>query len=158
MPFKLKAQTTGGQKRDAKTSLDTAASLSKRAAVPNANALVMMESAPKVARPQRLPQVASLNIVIYKVTDRAADVWPQYQEDPTMKLWQVQLDHAARPSFLFQHRDAFEEFLRQAHAKDTSVPETLRGLEEEGGIRLVIADRADPDGVQMRVRTHAVPL
>ena len=75
-----------------------------------------------------------------------------------MQLWQVQLDHAARPSFLFQHRDAFEEFLRQAHAKDTSVPETLRGLEEEGGIRLVIADRTDPDGVQMRVRTRAVLL
>ena len=48
--------------------------------------------AQNVSRPQ---SNAPVNICVYKATDSSGDVWPQF---PDTKLWQVQLDHDARPS------------------------------------------------------------
>ena len=45
-----------------------------------------------VARPQ---SNAPVNLCVYKVTDSSGDVWPQY---PDTKLYQVQMEHDARPS------------------------------------------------------------
>ena len=44
-------------------------------------------------------------------------------------------------------RDSFADFLREAHAKVDGIPATIRELEDEIGVRLVIADKQDPDGV-----------
>ena len=53
-----------------------------------------LETSPaqNVSRPQ---SNAPVNICVYKATDSSGDVWPQF---PDTKLWQVQLDHDARPS------------------------------------------------------------
>ena len=53
---------------------------------------VMMESAPRSQnRPQRLLASAPLDVVIYKVTNRASDVWDKFTEADGAELWQVQL-------------------------------------------------------------------
>lgn len=39
-----------------------------------------------------------------EVTDKAADAWSQFDGAPNMKLWQIQMDHAARPSALYDLR------------------------------------------------------
>lgn len=49
---------------------------------------VMMENIRKPSRPQRLPASGPLNVCIYKVTDRAGDVWSNF-EGTTASLWQV---------------------------------------------------------------------
>ncbi len=54
----------------------------------------MMESAPK-NRPQRLPTTAPPNVVVYPATNCAADMWSQFQ-GTSAKLFQIQVDHAAR--------------------------------------------------------------
>ena len=54
----------------------------------------MLESAPK-NKPQRLPTTAPLNVVVYPATNCAADMWSQFQ-GTSAKLFQIQVDHAAR--------------------------------------------------------------
>lgn len=107
-----------------------------------------MESAPRTNRPQRLPASAPLDVVIYKVTKRASDVWDQFQESDGCALWQIQLEHAARPSAIFNLRDSFQDFLKEAGADgDSGIPTSLDVLQREAGIKLVLADRNDPDQV-----------
>ena len=48
--------------------------------------------------------MAPLNICVYKITDRASDAWSAFEGANDAKLWQIQLDHAARPSCLFDLR------------------------------------------------------
>ena len=55
---------------------------------PSAALLVMMENVSKPNRPQRLPATGPLNVCTYKVTDRAGDVWSNF-EGTTAALWQV---------------------------------------------------------------------
>ncbi len=38
---------------------------------------------------------------VYKATDKAADLWSQYDGVPGASLWQLQMEHPARPSALF---------------------------------------------------------
>ena len=44
-------------------------------------------------------------------------------------------------------RDSFTDFLREASAKVEGIPATVKELEDAVGVRLVVADRQDPDGV-----------
>ena len=78
----------------------------KRTKLPPLTDLVAMESTPKKPGAGRLPAVAPLNICVYKITDKAGDAWSQYENIPS-KLWQIQMDHAARPSALFNLRGSF---------------------------------------------------
>lgn len=51
-------------------------------------------------------------------------------------------------------RDSLADFLRDTNAKVEGLPATVRELEDSIGVRLVVADRQDPDGagfVQWRV-------
>ncbi len=82
---------------------------------------VMMESAPKHNRPQKRPATAPLNVCVYKVADRAGDVWSNF-EDSTAALWQIQVDHNAQQSVLFNLRDALSDFLREASADKEGYP------------------------------------
>jgi hypothetical protein len=79
----------------------------KKPKLPPLTDLVAMESAPKKAGASRLPAVAPLNICCYKITDKAGDAWSQFENVPDAKLWQIQLDHSARPSCLFNLRGSF---------------------------------------------------
>ena len=107
-----------------------------------------METAPRPNRPQRLPASAPLDVVIYKVTKRASDVWDQFTETDGAELWQIQLEHAARPSAIFNLRDSFQDFLKEAGAdSDSGIPTSLDVLQQKAGIKLVLADRNDPDKV-----------
>ena len=105
-----------------------------------------METAPRPNRPQRLPASAPLDVVIYKVTKRASDVWDQFTEADGAELWQIQMEHAARPSAIFNLRDSFQDFLKQADS-DSGIPTSLDVLQQKAGIKLTLADRNDPDKV-----------
>ena len=101
-----------------------------RASTPSAASLVVMDSMKKTDRPQRLPTTADLVLCIYKVTNRAGDLWDNFQ-GTDCGLWQIQavphanacvrcietrarheqVDHPAKPSIIFNLRDGFNDFL-----------------------------------------------
>ena len=70
---------------------DAEQSLAKkpRASTPSAASLVVMDSMKKTDRPQRLPTTADLVLCIYKVTNRAGDLWDNFQ-GTDCGLWQIQ--------------------------------------------------------------------
>ena len=45
----------------------------------------------------RPPATTPVNICIYEISDNAGDMWALRKDSPA-KLWQVQVEHAARPS------------------------------------------------------------
>ena len=66
--------------------------------------MVTLDAMPQTKRAQKKPAAAPLNVVIYKISDRAGDVWQKYETMNTVELWQVQMDHDARPCVLFSLR------------------------------------------------------
>ena len=56
-------------------------------------------------------------------------------------------DHAAQGSICTRLRDGFAEFLLAANSQSSDVPESIQQLEKDAGIRIVIADRQDPEDV-----------
>jgi uncharacterized protein (DUF736 family) len=78
--------------------------------------------------------------------DDAGDVWDAFQ-DKGVPLFQVQLDHPAQRAVTFQMRDAMNDFLRSLHKEDEAMPGTVQELERQLGVRIVIADRTDPEEV-----------
>ena len=148
MPFSFNLVPTplsqaSGEKRAGEAG---ATQQSKKPKLPDFSDLVAMESAPKKAGASRLPAVAPLNICCYKITDKAGDSWSQYENVPDAKLWQIQLEHSARPSALFNLRGSFNEFLAEAAKETDGFPNSLDAV-AKAGIRLVVADSNDPDGV-----------
>ena len=121
--------------------------------VPKASQLVMVEQGPRPANPKRLPDSAPVQVVVYKVTDSAGDCWSQY-DGADASLYQVQMKHEARPSALFDLSRSFGDFLKSVHAEDESVPVSLQDL-QHCGIKLVLADAQDPDGVGTFVQWRA---
>lgn len=132
MPFMVPTPLSQASSVEKRSSEGGSAQQAKKAkSLPPLGDLVAMESAPKRAGAQRprpplptalafslcvtsttikyrnkkhrLPAVAPLNICVYKITDRASDSWSAF-EGASAKLWQIQLDHAARPSCLFDLR------------------------------------------------------
>ena len=53
----------------------------------------------------------------------------------------------SRPSLLFNLRDAWKDFLESARSANADMPSAPEQLEKTGGVRLILADRNDPDGV-----------
>ena len=91
MPFALKNPyadaVAKGEKRPGE-SIEDPSTPKKAKKAPSAASLVMMENVSKPNRPQRLPATGPLNVCIYKVTDRAGDVWSNF-EGTTASLWQA---------------------------------------------------------------------
>ena len=148
MPFSFNLVPTplsqaSGEKRAGEAG---ATQQSKKPKLPDFSDLVAMESAPKKAGASRLPAVAPLNICFFKITDKAGDAWSQFENVPDAKLWQIQLEHSARPSALFNLRGSFNEFLAEAAKETDGFPNSLDAV-AKAGIRLVVADSNDPDGV-----------
>lgn len=115
--------------------------------VPKADDVTFIEPPPKrAASTQRLPTWAPVLVCIYKITDEASDIWNAYEGNDGIQLWQVQVGHEARPSITFGLIESFNDFLRNAHATNESMPTTLIDL-QVAGIKLVTTDAADPDGV-----------
>ena len=109
-----------------------------------------MESAPRVKMQQRRPAVAPLNICIYKVTDKAGDVWSVFENSPSAKLWQIQLDHNAHSSILFQLWNSFEDFLGEKSSNNENYPKNKDELLHGGGATLVFSNNKRPENVGTR--------
>ena len=61
---------------------------------------------------QRPTTNAPVNICVYKVTDCAGDLWGNFKDVQT-KLWQIQIDHDARPNVTVRMYDSFNECLKE---------------------------------------------
>ena len=110
-------------------------STTKKAKLPPADSdLVALESAAKKPAARRLPATAPLIICLYKVTSKAGDIWSQFEGIHDAGLFQLQLEHGARPSALFDIRGSFNEFLAQAAQGNEGFPKSLDDL-AKGGIR-----------------------
>ena len=100
-------------------------------------------------RPQqtstRLPSSAPVVVCLYKVTDRARDVW-SVVEDTSAGLYQVQIKHDARPSVTFDILGSFGSYLQKANAENDDIPATLSDLSRNAFIKLVLTGD-DPESV-----------
>ena len=116
--------------------------------IPRAAECTLVEKGPKPqTSAKRLPAHAPVTMCLYKVTDQACDVWNVFEDKPDVKLFQVQIEHAAKPSISFGLVDKFNSFLRTMHARDETIPASLTDLQQQAGIKLVVTDRQDPDNV-----------
>ena len=101
------------------------------------------QMSPAEPRPQRVTTNAPVAICVYPVTDSAGDLWSQYK-DTHEKLWQIQVDHDARPSISVNIRRSLEEYLKDS--KD-GLPETIQKLQSECGIKLTMTGKDDTDSL-----------
>ena len=119
-----------------------------RKVVPRASEVVVVEQGPqRVKQPSRLPSSAPVVVCVYLVTESAADVWPVYEGTTGVSVWQIQIEHAARPSILYDSISSWQDYLKKAHSEDDSVPGSLGELTTQCGCKLVISDASDPEGV-----------
>ena len=140
--FSVAAATTPAKKNQASVEPTSG----RPAKVPKACEITVQDGPRPQQTPQRLPTSAPVNVVMYKVSDVAGDVWEAYQ-GKEVPLWQVQIDHPAQRAITFDMRNGFNDFLRTAHAGAEALPTTVQDLERGAGIRLVVSDRADPEDV-----------
>ena len=96
-------------------------------------------------RPQKVTTNAPVVICVYPVTDCAGDLWAQYK-DTDEKLWQIQVDHDARPSISVNIRRSLEEYLKDASAEG-GLPETIQKLQSDCGIKLTMTGKDDTDSL-----------
>ena len=116
--------------------------------IPRAAECTLVEKGPKPqTSAKRFPAHAPVTLCIYKVTDQACDVWNVFEDKPDVKLFQVQIEHAAKPSISYFIVDKFNSFLRTMHARDETIPASLTDLQQKAGIKLVVTDRQDPDEI-----------
>ena len=91
---------------------------------------------------------APVNMCVYKITDASGDVWPAF---PDTKLWQIQIDHDARPSVSVAVVQGLNDYLKQT----PGAPDNVQKLQIDAGIKLVLTNLDDPDSlgcfVQYRV-------
>ena len=124
---------------------------------------ISVEQTPRQTQPtRRLPSSAPVCVCLYKYTDCAADLWDLFQGKDNTPLFQVQISHQAQRSLCFSMRDSFNDYLAAAHADHATMPQTLQQLETAAGVKLVSADKADPESVgcfvQWRVSFYCVDL
>ena len=128
--------------------------------VPRANEITTVVT-PMKSTQRRLPMSAPVNICIYRYCDQASMLWDLLQEKDEFKMYQIQISHEAQRSIAYSMRDSFNDFLAKAHEVNEVVPANLQQLEKESAIRLVVADRADPDKIgfqQWRIAFYCVDL
>ena len=137
----------------AKFSLEKAAG-GKRPAQENVSPQQAMKKIPKVSqmqtaepRPQRATTNAPVVICVYPVTDSAGDLWAKFK-DTSDPLWQIQIDHDARPSISVNIRRSFEEYLKEAaQGRGETFPDTIPKLQSEAGIKLTMTGKDDTDSL-----------
>ena len=159
MPFKIPTPLTAASEKRAAEGASTPAS--KKVKVPADSDLVALESSAKKPAARRFPPVAPLNICVallayhvsrarayacsvhlvaqvYKVSDRASDLWSAFDGVPGASLWQMQMEHGARPGVLFGLRDSMNEFLALQAQNSDGFPKSIEELQKTC-IRLVVA-------------------
>ena len=138
MPFTFNMTANAPQRPSVSADDQPATKKARGPATPAAASLVVLDSIKKPDRPQRLPTSADLIVCIYKVTERAPDVWENFS-GTTCGLWQIQVDHPAKPSILFNLRDSFNDFLTKYAAENAGAPSDMDML-QKGGVKMVITD------------------
>ena len=93
-----------------------------------------------------MPEKAPVVVCMYKITDRASDLWSHFEEGDEAALFQVQIAHEARPSVCFDMVRTFNGFLA-AGLQEGTMPKSARELESQCGIKLVITTTEDQDGI-----------
>ena len=113
------------------------------AGVPDASK-IEIEAGPTPAKRQRLPEKAPAVVCMYKTTDCASDLWSHFEEGEEAALYQVQIAHQARPSVTYDMVRSFNAFLVATQAEG---PKSVRELESQCAIKLVITTTEDQDGI-----------
>ena len=145
--FSLSA-TVAGSKRSADAAASPAKALRK---VPKVSEMKMMEKAPVATRATTSAPVV---ICVYKVSDNAGDLWAMYKDSNT-KLWQVQIEHDARPSISVSIVRQFDEYLKDNAKTTPGMPDSVQKLQQEAGIKLVLTNTEDPDSIGTFVQYRA---
>ena len=103
-----------------------------RAAPPPA-ALLKDIDVPKREAPHTIPASAQMTMAVYKVSDCAGDSSEGYA-GVQAGLFEILMEHAAYPSFLYRAKCEFDGFLRHTHhtAADEA-PASLEDLESVAG-------------------------
>ena len=136
-----------GVKRDAESSpAPPRPAIVPKTSVPKAAQLTIEANAPRPHRTTRMPGSAPVIMTIYKVTDKASEVWNML-EGADAAIFQVQIKHEARPSVAFDIVGSFNDFLKSAHADNEEIPPSLTELTRDGGIKLILTNTEDPDNV-----------
>ncbi len=115
-------------------------------ALPKAGELTIENAEPRAKFAKRVPVSAPLILCIYKITDRALDLWHNAPEDAG--LYQIQMCHEARPSLLFDAMGSWNDYLRELHEDDEEVPANIQELQRLF-IKFVSTSSDDPDNIGM---------
>ena len=91
MAFSLERTPTKG----AETTLEAPRNAKRR----RLSDAVIVEQGPRPPMSRKLPDIADIEVAIYKYTDDAATVWGAAKE-AGLTLWQLQLRHDAKTSVL----------------------------------------------------------
>ena len=67
-----------------------------------------------------------MEVVIYKATDDAGDVWESYKGGEPQPLWQISLTHSAPRPVTYMFRDRFSDFLRSYDKAPSTLQEPLK--------------------------------
>jgi len=101
---------------------------------------------------ERFQNVPPVVVAIYKVTDHAGDIIGIGCASDS--VYQVQLDHKSRRSVVTGIDAGFDVFLQIRHATNNALPGSFADL-RRAGIKLVVSDGSDPDGVGYKLRRVA---
>lgn len=118
--------------------------------VPRACDVVTMAPPPKTTQRARLPTNAPVEVCIYRYCEQASLIWDLLRGRDEFKLYQIQISHEAQQSIAFDVRGSFNDFLAKSHEKNAMIPASLQQLEKDAAVKLVVADRVDPDGIGFR--------
>ena len=77
--------------------------------------------------------VAPIVICIYKYTNFAGDLLPDFREN-NAALYQIQLEHDCRDSVVYQFKSKFEAFLRQQNEINPAIPKDCATLSVTAGV------------------------
>jgi hypothetical protein len=94
---------------------------------------------------KNLPEDSPVQIVIRKYSDDAGCFGDNFTSGTS--LCQLQLQHNAMPSVLFQLKAMLDAYFQHRHSTDPNEPETLAEMEHLLGMKLIINNNKDPDGV-----------
>ena len=153
----LKASAERGVKRVSEASEQPARAVK----VPRASDITTVAPQPKTNQRPRLPTNAPVEVCIYRYCEKASLLWDLLQGKDDFKLYQIQITHEAQRAITFSMRDSFNDFLAKAHQENATIPANLQQLERDAAVKLIVADRADPEGVgfqQWRVAFYCVDL
>ena len=129
----------------------------RMSSVPKVPALHKITLTPQQTPGRKRDRIQPVTVCMYKWTSSAPEAWAFVPENVGVDepLWQVQLEQQGKLSITTYIEEDFGEFLKVSGRCKQSRLGPLGELEETAGIRLVVTDTRDPDGVGFRPRRAA---